>query len=240
MAEVKTDPTRIDDLDDPPKTGPSNWVLIVEDLFPAWRDRLGSSHEAVDELYDLLCDPLTRSARHKVDASGEEIPDTNRHVDHPGFWQDRLLLVADANGGDDHLVVNYGDAYVDFYSPGHWKFFVRRLDVERHERLYFPMVAAPPPRPRQPPRRLTKTSKPDSGAKRRRKPSAAQAAIQKRFDQGDRPPSNVTWPKFCHAVRVEGDGFIGDPKNEKYKRGFTDDTIEEVARELMKSLPRQD
>jgi hypothetical protein len=28
----------------------SNWLLIVEDVFPRWRDRLGSSHEAVDEL----------------------------------------------------------------------------------------------------------------------------------------------------------------------------------------------
>ena len=142
MAEATTDPT--DDL--PPKTGPSNWLLIVEDVFPRWRDRLGSSADAKDELNDLLCDPLTRSARHKVDASGREIRDTNRHVDHPGFWQDRLLLVADADGGDDHLVVDYGDAYLDFYSPGHWEFFVRRLDVERHERQ-FPELAAPPPRP---------------------------------------------------------------------------------------------
>jgi len=142
MAEAKTDPTG----DPPPKTGPSNWLLIVEDVFPRWRDRLGSSADAKDELNDLLCDPLTRSARHKVDASGREIRDTNRHVDHPGFWQDRLLLVADADGGDDHLVVDYGDAYLDFYSPGHWRFFVRRLDVERWERLY-PKLAALPPRP---------------------------------------------------------------------------------------------
>jgi hypothetical protein len=89
-------------------------------------------------------------------------------------------------------------------------------------------------------RRPTKASKPDSGAKPSRKPSSAQvdrdAAIKRLLDNGDRPPSNVTWPRFCQTVRVEGDGFIGDPKNEKYKRGFTDDTIEDVTRELMKSL----
>ena len=56
--------------------------------------------------------------------------------------------------------------------------------------------------------------------------------------KGARPGSTVTWPKFCHAVRVKGDGFIGDPKNDKHKRGFSDDTIEEVTRELMKLLPR--
>jgi hypothetical protein len=90
-------------------------------------------------------------------------------------------------------------------------------------------------------RRPTKASKPDSGAKPSRKPSSASAArdaaIKRRLlDNGDRPPSNVTWPRFCQAVRVEGDGFIGDRKDEKYKRGFSDDTIEDVTRELMKSL----
>jgi hypothetical protein len=93
----------------------------------------------------------------------------------------------------------------------------------------------------RPLRRPTKAST-DGGAKTSREPSLAQAArdaaIKRLLDNGDRPPSNVTWPKFCQAVRVEGDGFIGDPKDEKYKFGFTDDTIEDVTRKLMKSLPR--
>ena len=136
MAEANIHPTQTS----------SDWLSIVDHVFPQWRDRLGSGRKAVGKLYDLLYDPETRSAKHRVDASGKEIPDTNRHVDHPGFWQDRLLLVPDADGGDDHLEVDYGDAYLDFYSPGHWEFFVRRLDVERHERQ-FPELAAPPPRP---------------------------------------------------------------------------------------------
>ena len=90
-------------------------------------------------------------------------------------------------------------------------------------------------------RRSTKASKPDSGAKPNRKSSPEQvardAAIRDLL-KGARPGSTVTWPKFCHAVRVKGDGFIGDPKNDKHKRGFSDDTIEEVTRELMKLLPR--
>ena len=146
MAE--TDPTRIDD---PPKAS-SDWLLIVKDVFPQWRDRLESSWDAADEVYYLLRDSETVSAKCRVDASGKEIPDTNRHVDHPGFWQDRLLLVPDADGGDDHLEVDYGDAYLDFYSPGgHWKFYVRRLDVERWERLYPELAAPPPPPPPAPP-----------------------------------------------------------------------------------------
>jgi hypothetical protein len=100
-----------------------------------------------------------------------------------------------------------------------------------------PGVGPPPAGQRRP----TKASKPDNGAKPSRKPSSAQvardAAIQRRLlDNGDRPPDNVTWPKFCQTIRVEGGGFIGDPKDEKYQRGFSDDTIEEVTRELMKSL----
>src|SRR5262249_34859060 len=119
-----------------------------------------------------------------------------------------------------------------------WEFYVRALDVERWEKLY-PALAAPPPALSKE-LASTKASKSDGSAKASRKPSSAQkrrdAAIQNRLDNGDRPPSNVTWPKFCQVVRAEGDGFIGNPKKEKYKRGFTDDTIEDVTRELMKSL----
>jgi hypothetical protein len=101
MAEAKTDPT--DDL--PPKTGPSNWLLIVEDLFPAWRNRFGSSKDAKVELTALLCDSETRSRKYHVDASGKEIPGTSSYPD-AEYWQDRLKLVPDADGGHDHLVID--------------------------------------------------------------------------------------------------------------------------------------
>ena len=52
--------------------------------------------------------------------------------------------VPDPDGGDDHLEVNYGDELLDFHDPGgHWEFDVRRIDVERWERLY-PALVAPP------------------------------------------------------------------------------------------------
>jgi len=204
-------------------------MSIVKDVVPRW-------HEDADAIYGLLRDPKTVSAKHRVDASGKEIPDTSKYLD-AEFWPDRLLLKPDPDGGDDYLVVDYSeyeDIYWDDYSPGwRWEGYVRRLDVERHERQ-FPVLTAQPPYP------PTKASKPAGSAKPDRKPSSAQerrnAAIQNRLESGDRPPSNVTWPRFCHAVRVEGDGFIGDPKDEKYKRGFSDDTIEGVTRKMMKSL----
>jgi len=147
MARAKTDPTRIDDS---ASKASSNWLLIVEDVFPQWHDRLGSSKDAKDELDALLCDRETRSAKHKVDAGGKEIPGTSSFVD-AGFWPDRLLLEPDPDGGADHLSVDYTD-YADICLPdGHWKFYVRRTDVERHERLYFPMIAAPPPAPSKEP-----------------------------------------------------------------------------------------
>src|SRR5262249_28298958 len=154
-------------------------------------DRVGSK-DAKDELSALLCDPETRSAIHKVDASGKEIPGTSSHVDHPEFWPDRLSLVPDADGGADRLAVNYPDS---IYLPdGHWEGFVSRLSVERWERLY-PALAAPPPAPSKE-LAPTKASKLDGSAKASRKPSSAQkrrdAAIQNRLDNGDRPPSNVT------------------------------------------------
>jgi hypothetical protein len=140
MARAKTNPTRIDDT---ASKASSNWVLIVEELFPQWRDRLGSSKDAKDELDALLYDPETRSAIHKVDASGKEIPGTASYPGN-GFWQDRLLLIPDPGGGADHLAVDYPDS---IYLPdGDWRGFVSRLSVERWERLY-PELAAPPPPP---------------------------------------------------------------------------------------------
>jgi hypothetical protein len=165
MAEAKTDPT--DDL--PPKTGLSGWRLIVEDLFPAWCDRLGSSEDARDETYALLCDRETRSAKYRVDASGKEIPGTFSSLG-PWFWPGRLLLEPDADGGVDRLVVDYMD-YVDAYSvPGErMEFLVRHLDVERWERLY-PELAAPPPAPSKEPTSVPTTLSEELSNKLRQKP----------------------------------------------------------------------
>jgi hypothetical protein len=140
MAQVKTDPTPIDDAAS--KT-PSNWLSILRDVFPRWHDRLRSSKDAGQKLANLLCDPETRSKIYRVNASGEEISHARRFGD-AEFWSGRLLLVPDDDGGDDHLEVNYGDALLEFHDPGgHWEFDVRRRDVERWEGLD-PELAAPP------------------------------------------------------------------------------------------------
>ncbi len=140
MAQAKTNPTT-------PKAGPSNWVLIVEELFPLWRDRLGSSKDAKDEVTALLCHPETRSQIQHRSASGEVTPGTPQYPN-AEFWRYRLLLVPDADGGADHLAVDYPDS---IYLPeGHWESFVRRFDVERWEGLY-PALAAPPPAPSKEP-----------------------------------------------------------------------------------------
>src|SRR5262249_15910169 len=87
-------------------------------------------------------------------------------------------------------------------------------------------------------RRPTKASKRDSGVKTGRKPSSAQAtrdaAIQDRLDDGVRPGSTVNWAGFYHDIRVRCGGFVGDPKDEKYKRGFSDVRIRHVTRKLIK------
>jgi len=173
MARAETDPT--DDL--PPKTGPSNWLSIVKDLVPRWCDRLGSSSEAADAIYGLLRDPETRSAKHRVDASGKEIPDTSEYLD-AGFWPDRLSLKPDPDGGDDHLAVDfseYEDIYWDDYSPGwRWEGYVRALDIARWERLY-PELAAPPPAP-------TEERKPTPKKKRRKAKLARRAGAPEQHD----------------------------------------------------------
>jgi hypothetical protein len=124
------------------KTSP-DW-LSLEDVFQRWRVRLGSSQEAVSELYDLLRDHESRSAKRRVDASGEEIPGTRGVVD-PGFWPDHpcLSVVPDANGVGDRLGIDYTN-YVDVYSlpDERTEFFVRVVDVERWERLDFPTAPA--------------------------------------------------------------------------------------------------
>jgi hypothetical protein len=133
MAEANTDPTRTS----------SPWLSIIKGVFPRWCDRLGLSRDAGQALVNLLCDADTRTKMYRVDASGEEISHTVSSPDIE-FWPGRLVLVPDPDGGDDHLEVSYGDELLDFHDPGgHWEFDVRRIDVERWERLY-PALAAPP------------------------------------------------------------------------------------------------
>jgi hypothetical protein len=136
-------------LSNPPKAAASsNWLSIVKEVFPQWCDRLGSSSDGADAVYDLLCDRDTRCAKHRVDASGKEIPGTASFVD--GFWPDHrdcLVVLPDASGGDqDRLVIDYGDdIYWDDYSPGwRWEFYVRRLDVARWEQVHPELAASPP------------------------------------------------------------------------------------------------
>jgi hypothetical protein len=104
----------------------------------------------VDELKALLRDRKTRSVKRRVDAGGKEILGTRGLVD-IGFWPDyvsNLSVVPDADAVGDRLGVDYTN-YVDAYSlpDERTEFFVRRLDVERWEGLYFPAIAAPPSPP---------------------------------------------------------------------------------------------
>lgn len=80
-----------------------------------------------------------------------------------------------------------------------------------------------------------------------RKPSSATAdsprvvAIKKRLNNNERPGNTGTvgWKKFCDDIRTDCDAVVGDPKNRKFRRGFSDDRIEDVTRGLMKSSSRQ-
>ena len=133
MAQTVGQNTRID------------WVSIVEDLFPRWRDRLGSNEAAKAKLRALFDDPETRLRIRRIDANGEEVPDTRRSVG-VEFCQRHLSAVPDPDSGNDQIAVDYSDPYPDYYTPGgHWKLEVRRVDVECHERLNFPVTAASSP-----------------------------------------------------------------------------------------------
>jgi hypothetical protein len=66
------------------------------------------------------------------------------------------------------------------------------------------------------------------------------AAIEKRLAHGQRPPDDVLWKQFCDDIRDDCGAWRGDRKHRTPKRGFSDDTIERVARELMKSSKCQD
>jgi hypothetical protein len=61
------------------------------------------------------------------------------------------------------------------------------------------------------------------------------AAIEKLLARGQRAPDDVPWKQFCDDIRDDCGAWIGDRKHRKTKRGFSDDTIERVARKLMKS-----
>jgi hypothetical protein len=77
-------------------------------------------------------------------------------------------------------------------------------------------------------RRPTKTTKQTD--------SPLATAINNRLDKGERPGDGgtVTWNQFCHDIRIDCGAFVGDPKHNKFKRGFSDDTIKRVARDLMR------
>jgi hypothetical protein len=62
------------------------------------------------------------------------------------------------------------------------------------------------------------------------------AAIKARLDKGERPGANVTWSVFYHNIRTDCGAFIGNPKDEKYERGFSDKHIQRVALRMMEHL----
>jgi hypothetical protein len=137
MARAETDPTRIDDA---ASKASSDWLSIVKDIFPQTHDHLGSTEATKAKLRALFDDPETRLRIRRVDANGEEVPNTRRSVG-VEFCQDHLSVVPDPNSGDDHIAVDYSDPYVDYYTPGgHWELEVRRRDVER----LHPELATPP------------------------------------------------------------------------------------------------
>ena len=102
----------------------------------------------------------------------------------------------------------------------------------------------PPASQTAPPQQLEdeagpKASRPESGAKPSRISSSAIArnsAIDDLLDEGAHPGAGgtVQWDNFCHDVRRRADGFDGDPKDEKYKRGFSDEHIKRVTRRKVK------
>jgi hypothetical protein len=198
-----------------PKNKPA-WLLPLEDPFQRMRDRLGSSEDAKNELYALLCDRETRSARSYVNASGEEALDL---LD-AEFWRNTAHLEVDTDPSDgvDHIAVRY-PRYVHL-SDGSEEFFVRAADVERWERPYS-MTAAPPrppasqPAPDQQPE--DKASPDPLNADR---PSAVQSsqdkpkregpqvrrvrqALQELFPPNGHPPVDLTQKKILKRVNEE-------------------------------------
>jgi hypothetical protein len=207
MAEADTDPTRSDDA---ASKASSPWLLL-EDVFQRWRVRLKSSHEAKGELEALLRDRDTRSRIRRVDTGGEEISDTT--FLNALFWQDHgalLSVVPDADGVGDHLGIDYtdyADIYWDDYSPGwRWEFSVRRLDVERHERLYFPTPAPPslgneptsPPTPPDETSAIPAADQPEERQRAARKSALVEKAITGCFPKGI--PETLPNPELVQQI----------------------------------------
>jgi hypothetical protein len=117
----------------------------LEDVFRRWA-RLGSSEYVVDELEALLRSRETRSAIRYVYAgegeTGEQV--TCRLLDGE-FWKNYAYPLVDTDSdGVDHIAVHYTDHSL----ADRTEFFVRAIDAERHEGLYFPaLVPRPPPPP---------------------------------------------------------------------------------------------
>jgi hypothetical protein len=89
---------------DPSKIKPPS-RLSLEEVFQRWRTRLGSSENAKDELYDLLCSRDCRSLKKQITADGEEIYSRLTYE----FWRDTAHLVVewDVANDIDHIVVRY-------------------------------------------------------------------------------------------------------------------------------------
>jgi hypothetical protein len=193
MARAKIHST----IDDAAPKASSGWVSIVEDLFPQWRVRLKSSHEAVYELNALLRDRETRSRIRRVDTGGEEISDTVTFLNSQ-FWQDHgalLSVVPDADGVGDRLAINYTDTAEIYLPDGYWEFSVRRTDVERWESSLYPELAAPLPAPSREP---TSVPSEELNNKPRQKPG---------------PKPDFEWEKIeakCYALMDHNGDFMPD------------------------------
>jgi hypothetical protein len=61
--------------------------------------------------------------------------------------------------------------------------------------------------------------------------SGLAVAVKKRLDAGAQPGRTVQWTTFCGAVRDDCNGWI-DRKQGTAKRGYSDKTIERIAKEV--------
>jgi hypothetical protein len=63
-------------------------------------------------------------------------------------------------------------------------------------------------------------------------------AIKDRLASGEHPGSNTSWQKFYDSIRDDCEAWVGDRKHGEFKRGFSNDHIKDIARELMKQTGR--
>ena len=223
-----------------PSKAASSKRLSLEDAFQRWRV-LGSSELAKGDLEALLSSVFSLERRVYSDYSNGKKTWETWGVSRPDFWKDMAYLWVERDvSGVDHIRVHYPDSYYPV-SVKRVDFFVWADDFERESERLYPTIATLPPAPGKEPA-PTKAPKPAGGAKPSREPSSAQAArdaaIKARLDNDEIPGSTVQWDRFCHDVRTDCRAFKGDPNNPKtkFKRGFADDTIKDVTREMMKSL----